>query len=66
MTKLPNCPRCGDDELWRVPGKQLQVRCYECGYDSGILAEDKPADADALIAKAIADYGAKGSANEPT
>jgi hypothetical protein len=37
MKKLPNCPRCQEDELWRVPGKEIRIRCYECGYDSGVL-----------------------------
>jgi len=37
LTKLPDCPRCLEDELWRVPGKDLRVRCYLCGWDSGPL-----------------------------
>lgn len=54
MRKLPDCPRCYEDELWRVPGKKLQIKCYVCGWDSGILAEgDWENDIDALVNKAV-------------
>lgn len=30
------CPHCGEDELWRPPGKNI-VSCQECGWHSGAL-----------------------------
>lgn len=54
MRKLPDCPKCQEDELWRVPGKELQLRCYLCGWDSGVIAAaDWQNDVDALIAESV-------------
>lgn len=34
-TKLPDCPRCSEDELWLWrTGDSVRVRCYLCGWDS--------------------------------
>lgn len=37
MNKIPDCPRCGEDELWFVADlpHSFRLRCYLCGYDSG-------------------------------
>lgn len=33
--KLPDCPKCGEDELWLWrTGDSFRVRCYLCGWDS--------------------------------
>lgn len=34
--KLPNCPKCGEDELWVVCDEiSYRLRCYRCGLDAG-------------------------------
>lgn len=37
MSILPDCPVCGEDELWRPPHKPNSLKCYLCGWDSGPL-----------------------------
>ncbi len=56
MTKLPNCPRCGDDELWRVPETGVRLRCYECGWDSQVFLQRTGESVDDTIARAIKAY----------
>jgi len=42
MKKLPDCPKCENDELYLLPGQETRVRCYFCGYDSGTMGFGKP------------------------
>jgi hypothetical protein len=39
-SKLPDCPRCGHDELWMIDRER--ARCYFCGHETrpGILVKD--------------------------
>lgn len=37
LNKIPDCPKCGEDEMWRPPGKELSLKCYWCGWSSGPL-----------------------------
>ena len=40
VIKLPMCPQCEELELYRLPGKVTKVKCYVCGWDSGVLGVD--------------------------
>lgn len=41
MTILPPCPSCSEDELWLSTSNSgsgfAVVKCYYCGWDSGII-----------------------------
>ena len=56
MTKLPDCPRCCEDELWLwadLP-EYFRLRCYLCGYDSGPRTPRDDMDLDGSIATVVA------------
>lgn len=51
MQKLPDCPRCGERELWftavgYLGALSFYLRCDLCGYDSGprLVLPDKSLD----------------------
>lgn len=55
--KLPDCPRCDEDELYRLPGKETKIRCYSCNWDSGLLGIDlDDSEEDEAIAVAVSEY----------
>lgn len=53
MRKLPDCPRCAEDELWLCRySDSVYVGCYECGWNFTIAprpAEDALDSAVALV-----------------
>lgn len=54
MRKLPDCPRCEDDELFLVRhATWIVIRCYECGWNHTLMP--RPADdaLDGAIAEAV-------------
>lgn len=54
--KLPDCPRCGEDELWCNPGEDIRVRCYFCGWDSGAIVVRRCGDAASAVELAVCSY----------
>lgn len=51
MSQWPICPACGEDELYRLIGPDVRVKCAECGYDSGpIEARDGLSKAELVAA----------------
>jgi hypothetical protein len=64
MNKLPDCPRCGEDELWVAPYHDLRVRCYRCNWDSGIIVVGTGETVDQAIAKAVEEYRISGEPDE--
>lgn len=53
--KLPDCPKCGLDELWLRRHKfWLDVMCYWCGEIATITPPPAEADLDTAIAEAVA------------
>lgn len=62
LTRLPDCPRCQEDELWLVPGKEVVVRCYLCGWDSGVIAEGHAVTRADLIERVVRNERALRSA----
>lgn len=54
MRKLPDCPKCQEDELWLQPTSgSLHIRCYECGWGGEIVTCATGPDLDAQIAAVI-------------
>lgn len=46
--KLPDCPKCGEDELYFSSAWAWCVSCYLCGWTSDIFSvgyEETPSDA---------------------
>lgn len=38
MRKLPDCPKCGEPELWvNGNGPSMKISCYECGWNTTIM-----------------------------
>lgn len=62
--KLPDCPECGLDELYRLPGKATRVQCYACSWDSGILGLNLGDEEDDVIAVAVEEYLIAGEYND--
>lgn len=58
MTNLPNCPICGENELWLTRDVNLLLlACYECGWHVTLtLATGQ--DLDAAIAATVNAYAA--------
>jgi uncharacterized protein (DUF983 family) len=55
MRKLPDCPKCGEDELWlKHISFTVQLKCYLCGWSSGIVTPMAGQDLDAQIAATVA------------
>lgn len=53
--KVPNCPKCGLDELWVVTdGISYRLRCYNCGLDAGARVIPPGESLDESIAKIVA------------
>lgn len=58
MRKLPDCPKCGLDELWLRRHKDwVDVMCYNCGEIATITPRPADAELDAAIAEAVAQAG---------
>ena len=57
MTHLPDCPRCGEDDLWLLSNlpESWRTRCYECGYDSGAHELAAGQDLASAIAAVVAE-----------
>jgi ribosomal protein S27AE len=55
MNKIPDCPRCGEDELWFLADlpNYFRLRCHLCGYDSGPCKPRDDMDLDGSIATVV-------------
>lgn len=54
MRKLPDCPKCGEDELWLRRHKYwLDVMCYYCGLIQTMTPPPADSDLDAAIAATV-------------
>lgn len=54
--KLPNCPKCKEDELWLTRrGYLFRLRCYLCGWDSDEI--EQVGAIDEAVTNAVAFYG---------
>lgn len=58
MTKLPDCPQCSEDELWLSTSNSgsgfAVVKCYLCGWDSGIIVSETGVSMESKIAALVA------------
>lgn len=60
MRKLPDCPRCEEDELFVVRSPHwtsvtwLVVRCYECGWHHTFMPRPSEDELDVRVAEAVA------------
>lgn len=54
--KLPDCPICGEDELWFLADlpAYFRLRCYLCGYDSGECKPRTDMDVSGSVATVVA------------
>jgi uncharacterized Zn finger protein len=51
---LPNCPKCGENELWlKRMGDTCEVSCYECGWTTGRITLATGQDMGDVIAKTV-------------
>lgn len=54
MRKLPDCPRCGEDELWILRhADYVDVKCYWCGEVATIHPRPTEDEIDDAVAKAV-------------
>lgn len=54
MRKLPDCPRCGEDELWILRhADYVDLKCYWCGEVATIHPRPAEEELDAAIANAV-------------
>lgn len=61
--KLPDCPRCGDDELYVIQHTRWTViRCYNCDFHKSLMPPPAEDALDARIAEAVE----AAKANSPT
>lgn len=53
-TKLPDCPRCEEDELWLWRGGDVfEVKCYLCGWSTGRVTLATGQDIKDVIAQKV-------------
>jgi hypothetical protein len=56
---LPPCQHCGERELFSVAGPYIRLRCRECGFDSGNIAQRTPdMDVQKVVHELFAKYEA--------
>lgn len=63
MTKLPDCPKCQEDELWFARYHGLyKVSCYLCGWNAygDIGTKEDGQELEDAIAEAVAAARAPG------
>lgn len=56
--KIPDCPCCGEDELYynyASNGGLFRLGCYLCGYDSGWRCQYESMGLSGSIAKIVAE-----------
>lgn len=60
MRKMPDCPECGEDELFIVRNITWHVvRCYECGWHHTFMPPPAETELDAAIADVVREVRAR-------
>lgn len=55
MRKMPNCPRCSEDELWlKYTPMFTAISCYECGWDAILMPPPSNKELSRKIAATVA------------